>query len=550
MSFLGSQPADLRYSFSGADCTAYAFYPGQTILWEYIEKTIEEYENYIMSIQAGFKRSADDPNEYVIDSVGQIGRTPIQDKLTQTEADLAAAQKIVDTGVDQFGVAVPPSGIKQFKKNIRRYKKIIRRLADPVKKEREERKGFNGEVKRLEAGIEDLKKVQAKYTGGDFAKLDSLATISISIHEPKGMARTLGKRNITGLSRSVRTIAGTMIFVVVDNHPLAKLMALDPQQVLPLGIKYGWDPLDLHRGMRDKNMGVGAFQDPENKRKSWIRTPTDLSPFVLILDYMSEYQGGNFMRNTSIARSEGQKRISEIQAQLVYLDNEERKLKGEKKSSPKKERKIQALLDFDIERRLQDIHEERVWLTNEFKEIGKPGGFLQQKPSAKNETYKANLKVQTVLEDVEFISQGTVTSVNDMVTEVSVQFIASNVYEMHSGLPEGTNVMEFNDIAEIMSRFAYREDIGAVQGISRIKSTGTTFNNGLNRLNNEKIVAGDVTTTIDIAPDMPEYVDYKKKQGAKRTTVLPGDSDNWDQRSYNQNEDGSFKNPPEDWKNE
>lgn len=60
----------------------------------------------------------------------------------------------------------------------------------------------------------------------DLAYLESLQTISISVHEAKGQARALGFKGIRGLAESVRTIAGSMILTVVEDHPLRPLISL------------------------------------------------------------------------------------------------------------------------------------------------------------------------------------------------------------------------------------------------------------------------------------------------------------------------------------
>jgi hypothetical protein len=54
--------------------------------------------------------------------------------------------------------------------------------------------------------------------------LEAVSTISISIHESKGQARALGHRGIKGLARGVRTIAGSIIFTVIEDNPLRPLM--------------------------------------------------------------------------------------------------------------------------------------------------------------------------------------------------------------------------------------------------------------------------------------------------------------------------------------
>ena len=54
--------------------------------------------------------------------------------------------------------------------------------------------------------------------------VESLSTISVQTYEPVGRARALGHRGIKGFAHSVREIAGTMILTVVNDHPLRPLM--------------------------------------------------------------------------------------------------------------------------------------------------------------------------------------------------------------------------------------------------------------------------------------------------------------------------------------
>lgn len=55
-------------------------------------------------------------------------------------------------------------------------------------------------------------------------QLTALHTVSVSVHEAKGQARALGFRGIKGLARGVRTIGGSMILTVVEDNPLRPLM--------------------------------------------------------------------------------------------------------------------------------------------------------------------------------------------------------------------------------------------------------------------------------------------------------------------------------------
>lgn len=54
--------------------------------------------------------------------------------------------------------------------------------------------------------------------------LNSLATISFQVNEQKSPVRRLGRQGVVGFTRSIKTIAGTMVFVILKGHPLKDLM--------------------------------------------------------------------------------------------------------------------------------------------------------------------------------------------------------------------------------------------------------------------------------------------------------------------------------------
>ncbi len=111
----------------------------------------------------------------------------------------------------------------------------------------------------------------------DVSPLDSLHTISISVHEAKGPARALGFRGVKGYARGVRTIAGTMIFTIVKDHPLRNLIDQYGKAV-DRGWSGGWS-------VDQDEVGVGtAF----NNIQFTNRLATLLPPFNILCQYVSE----------------------------------------------------------------------------------------------------------------------------------------------------------------------------------------------------------------------------------------------------------------------
>ena len=112
--------------------------------------------------------------------------------------------------------------------------------------------------------------------------LESLHTISFSVHEAKGPARSLGFRGVRGFSRGVRTIAGSMIFIVVADHPLRDVFKVGA--AVDLIEQTGWS-IDKARN------GVGSMFDT---LESTNLLPTLLPPFNLIVTYVSEMSAYSF----------------------------------------------------------------------------------------------------------------------------------------------------------------------------------------------------------------------------------------------------------------
>lgn len=116
--------------------------------------------------------------------------------------------------------------------------------------------------------------------------LDSVHTLSISVHEAKSQVRSLGYRGIKGLTRSVRTIAGSLILTVVNDHPMRPLLEQYSKMIMDLGgdnffaspFPFGWS------ADRDE-IGVGTYQDIFNFQN---RLSSLLPPFNILMEFVSE----------------------------------------------------------------------------------------------------------------------------------------------------------------------------------------------------------------------------------------------------------------------
>jgi len=99
----------------------------------------------------------------------------------------------------------------------------------------------------------------------DVFSLNSLATISFQVNEQKSPVRRLGRQGVVGFTRSIKTIAGTMVFVILKDHPLRELM---PNNNLTL---------------RHKEVSLNMPHQA-----------TNILPFNLRLKYKAEHSGFNF----------------------------------------------------------------------------------------------------------------------------------------------------------------------------------------------------------------------------------------------------------------
>ena len=177
--------------------------------------------------------------------------------------------------------------------------------------------------------------------GTSIVPLDSLATISYSIYEAKSPVRRLGERGVSGYTRGIRTIAGSMVFLVIEDHPLSRLVELGKKS-------NNWS--------RDLNTKGHSFRDYEKGKKRFISTL--LPPFNIGLFYKTEVAF----------------RYSESERKMVSRDDK-----------------------------------------------------LPLKPGyVRSFTEGAHL----VISGIDIISEGMVTSVNDMVTEVTMQFVAQDAFNV------------------------------------------------------------------------------------------------------------------------
>ena len=228
--------------------------------------------------------------------------------------------------------------------------------------------------------------------------LDSVHTISISVHEAKGQARALGHRGAKGLARGVRTIAGSLILTVINDHPLKSLIDQYNESGRP-DIQ-GWS---LDRDLVGK--GTLARSYDLNNLLSTL-----LPPFNLAIQYVSE--GADYRVFDSITDD--------------------------------------PAVDGDL-------------VINKITTVGGAGLLLRH---------------------VEFVDDGLVTSTNDIVTEITLSFIALDYKPLASFAPAdlealGRNQYSRDSNVDIVSRILQATRTAEV-------SSGSDIRQGLNDLSAEQ----------------------------------------------------------------
>lgn len=239
--------------------------------------------------------------------------------------------------------------------------------------------------------------------------LESMHTISFSIYEAKGRVRSLGFKSIRGFTRAVREISGTMIMTIIEDHPLAKLMAVNPYQD---SILYGsetrssWS-IDATNTALGARKSVGPTGDYFQEEDIGRRAPTTLPPFNIMVQYNTEVPSK--VTNRTVAHTTRTRMKKAEKGDVWGLDD--------------------AKLDSTLPQAL----------------------YSETTTTAKYTDYMDGIAVVELI-DVELMGQGIVTSVNDMVTEVQYQFVARDYREFQLD-HDALDLTTLNDL-EIVHRNA------------------------------------------------------------------------------------------------
>lgn len=111
--------------------------------------------------------------------------------------------------------------------------------------------------------------------------LDTVHTISVSVHEGKSQVRSLGYRGMKGMARGVRTIAGSIILTVVNDHPLRAL--IDQYNTLLFDSNFAGNPLGWSVDRDETGVGTYANQFAFENRLASL-----LPPFNILIEFVAE----------------------------------------------------------------------------------------------------------------------------------------------------------------------------------------------------------------------------------------------------------------------
>ena len=327
----------IKYSYSGADCKAVAFYSDVD---DYAYRIPSDDDDFF--VYTSTEATAEDK-----DNIGKstiFSSIDIKNLIAGKELDFDTSTKL---DFDNGFLNVNKSDIE---------------ITDL--------KAYNIGLKQRQKAIAAY---EARFKSSSIVPLDSLATISYSIYEAKSPVRRLGERGVSGYTRGIRTIAGSMVFLVIEEHPLHRLIELQRKSK-------NWS-----RDLNSKGHSFRAVQKGgEESSRITNFVSTILEPFNIGLFYKTEVA-------------------------FNYKD--------------------------------KDAAENAI----------KSSGYVR------SGDHGAHL----VISGIDIISEGMVTSVNDMVTEVTVQFVAQDVFNI-----EKVDHYSVGTIAEYDKKVAALKRANIAQGRS------------------------------------------------------------------------------------
>lgn len=161
--------------------------------------------------------------------------------------------------------------------------------------------------------------------------LDSIATVSVSMYEAKAPVRRLGHASPVGFTGNIRSIAGSLIFIVKNEHPLGEVMKMFPR---------------FSKHIDDDITQKGFDRTQDDPEAQGVFNAGMIEPFKLMLMYKNEVdaRGAGLRINNLEFISEGivtsvNDIVSEVVLQFVATDIDQLELEKQKTEPKGKERK-------------------------------------------------------------------------------------------------------------------------------------------------------------------------------------------------------------------
>lgn len=409
--------------------------------------------------------------------------------------------------------------------------------------------------------------------GFDAIPVESLSTVSVQTYEPVGRARALGYRSVKGFAHSVREVAGTLILTVVNDHPLRPLMSRAQSKTRyshdkdkGFGSMAAGDDL-FAAGLADGQTGSAIIQEATS-------IATLLGHFGLFIDYVSEYPKydeefiSNFKLGDQISSSSGPGQLMGVYDGGFYqktnfyeemFSNKYLRLRDEYLKGPGK-RSYGGMFDHygdDYARmnRSGIRGEEGVIGATKFNSNGNLlvetefadalNNSISQNPEFLKKEYRddiekilnrytghafnyspkvavrQNERAGLYIEGIRIISEGIVTSVNDMVTEMTFQFIAEDLKTISRLNSFENDTMRTDELAAILAN-PKTAPYQMQQEMDRLKADNPELRN-MKVINDTEMINGkEVLKTTIVADTGIEWTPTTKKQ--RRKMYKKGDS--------------------------
>ena len=292
--------------------------------------------------------------------------------------------------------------------------------------------------------------------------LDNIATVSVSMYEAKAPVRRLGHASPVGFTGNIRSIAGSLIFIVKNEHPLGIVMR-----------RFG----QLHKHLDDDVTQKGFSLAEVTEFNPSVFNAGMIRPFDLMLMYKNEVdaRGAGLRINNLEFISEGivtsvNDIVSEVVLQFVATDIDQLEL--ERVRQPKVAEKTEAKPFKPASRRLAGftISVERTTGVAEYNEAT---GEVEYPKRTIVETVKIRMKIFV---DKIGLMNYRISIANAEEQEApqldsNIDFYSKNEFDTHSGSKAFRQVLEYYLLDQVIYAWGDPDEVD----LDTLKITGYIF---------------------------------------------------------------------------